>query len=804
MGPLVITQHHPQEGLFATRRDNVLLIANSLAGLLEHSGQRLDPDFPYPAVFYRLGPLKHLDQSGDRAHWSSSGRSRFPRSTARSLGLYCENFLIDIDGRLMDSEKPRERTFIDFADYRSRIHAATRSLIHNAPGYSPVTTLSSGYDSTAVAAVAAAVGCRRALGLRSARRHGDNALVDDSGAETAQRLGLDFKMYDRLDYLARTDLPEAEFLSTASDRRGRRHKQPGTGTPSLASLHRPLGRADVVRIVAAIDDPPAPPELSGSSMSDFRLRIDCIHVPLPYFGALQSPTTSALEDDPTMADYRVGGYYDRPSRAGWVKKQAFPAAALPVPRSPSASCSTTATDLPMRPPPSRRLRTSPARKVATLRSATGCQFGSASAPRSSLPIPFTPAAWCAALSSVASAPFTSMTSWARWFCAGPCPSWPALSRRVRSARSMNAGSTSSSQDGPLVAGTVTFVFSDIEGSTRLLNQLRDDYGQLLDDYYAIVGSAFERNGGAEVDRAGDGLFHSFTSARRAAAAAVEAQRAMADHGWPAGVVVRARMGLHTGEPVSSRTRYFGMDVHRAARIAAAGHGGQILLSQTTRDLVGSELPADSALTDLGQHWLKDLAEPEHLYQLSAEGLPRAFPPLRSLTTLPNNLPRNMSTFVGRQSDLTEVKQIIAQAPLVTLTGPGGVGKTRLALQLAAEMLDTFVDGAWLVELEALTDGSLVPQEVAVALGVAKESDADANEALLGHISQPRDAPRAGHVRAPHRVTARGSPTPAPGVPGPAHPGHQPRGARCRRRAALSGPVADPARGYAHRTRAAGG
>ena len=284
-----------------------------------------------------------------------------------------------------------------------------------------------------------------------------------------------------------------------------------------------------------------------------------------------------------------------------------------------------------------------------------------------------------------------------------------------------------------VSGTVTFVFSDVEGSTRLLNSLREDYGQLLDDYYAIVGGAFERNGGVELDRAGDGLFHSFPSARRAAAAAAEAQLKMAEHAWPAGAVVRARMGLHTGEPIGARTRYFGMDVHRAARIAAAGHGGQILLSQTTRDLVSSDLPQTGSLADLGQHWLKDLAEPEHLYQLSVDGLPRAFPPLRSLTTLPNNLPRNLSTFVGRMSDLAEVRKLIGEAPLVTLTGPGGVGKTRLGLQLAAEMLDTFTDGAWLVELEALTDGSLVPQEVAIALGVARESDADANDALLGHI-----------------------------------------------------------------------
>ena len=255
-------------------------------------------------------------------------------------------------------------------------------------------------------------------------------------------------------------------------------------------------------------------------------------------------------------------------------------------------------------------------------------------------------------------------------------------------------------------GTVTFVFSDLEGSTRLLNSLRDEYGQLLERVLHIVGRRVRPYGGEKLDQAGDGLFHSFPSARRAAAAAAEAQLAMAEHSWPADAVVRARMGLHTGEPIGARTRYFGMDVHRAARIASAGHGGQILLSQTTRDLVSSDLPPTAALIDLGQHWLKDLAEPEHLYQLSVEGLPRAFPPLRSLTTLPNNLPRNLSTFVGRQSDLTEVRQLISQAPLVTLTGPGGVGKTRLALQLAAEMLDTFVDGAWLVELEALTDGSL--------------------------------------------------------------------------------------------------
>ncbi|MEX2547430.1 MAG: tetratricopeptide repeat protein [Chloroflexota bacterium] len=283
-------------------------------------------------------------------------------------------------------------------------------------------------------------------------------------------------------------------------------------------------------------------------------------------------------------------------------------------------------------------------------------------------------------------------------------------------------------------GTVTFVFTDLEGSTRLLGALRDVYAELLAGYHDLVGTIFAGHGGTELDRAGDGLFHSFTSARRAVAAAVEAQDAIARHDWPAGATVRARMGLHTGEPTQTeRSGYVGMDVHRAARIAAAGHGGQLLLSQTTRELIATDLPTGTSLTDLGEHWLKDLAQPEHLYQLNGPNAPAAFPPLRSLVTLPNNLPRNLSSFVGRRQDVAEVRQLTTEAPLTTLTGPGGVGKTRLCLQVAAELVDTFADGAWLIELETLTDGRLVAQQVAVALSIAEASDADANQALLGHL-----------------------------------------------------------------------
>ncbi|MEP7158790.1 MAG: hypothetical protein ABI797_05140 [Chloroflexota bacterium] len=310
-GPLLIPHHHPEDPVFATTHDGATYASNSIAGLLQYTGQRLDPDFPYPDVFWQLGPMKHLDQAGEPS-LVSNRRIEIPTIDGVIAGLYCENYLVAADGQLLDSRKPRERTFVDFADYRSRIHAATRSLFTNANGYSPIVALSAGYDSTAIAVVASAEGCRRAVGLRTARHHGDNEIVDDSGAETARRLGLDFTLYDRLAFLARNDLPEAEFLSSGM-----------TGEDVVISALEPQLRRTVLltghwggRMWSESWKPsvrhPPPPELSGNSMTDFRLRVDCVHIALPYFGGLQDPTTSALEDDPTMAPYRVGGYYDRP------------------------------------------------------------------------------------------------------------------------------------------------------------------------------------------------------------------------------------------------------------------------------------------------------------------------------------------------------------------------------------------------------------------------------------------------------------------------------------------------------------
>src|SRR6188474_2210109 len=207
------------------------------------------------------------------------------------------------------------------------------------------------------------------------------------------------------------------------------------------------------------------------------------------------------------------------------------------------------------------------------------------------------------------------------------------------------------------AGTTTLLFTDIEGSTKLLQQLRDDYAIALADHHRLLREAFAANGGTELDTAGDGLYYKFPSARGAVAAAVDGQRALFAHSWPEGASVRVRMGLHTGEPVVSDVGLVGIDVHRASRISSAGHGGQILLSRTARDLAGRELPADVSLRDLGEHRLKDIAEAQQLYQVVANGLPETFPPLRTLDERPTNLPRRLSSFVGREQQIAQGREL---------------------------------------------------------------------------------------------------------------------------------------------------
>src|SRR5918999_3261147 len=230
----------------------------------------------------------------------------------------------------------------------------------------------------------------------------------------------------------------------------------------------------------------------------------------------------------------------------------------------------------------------------------------------------------------------------------------------------------------LPTGTVTFLFTDIEGSTRLVNSLGDRFGGLLAIHNELMRKVLDREGGTEVSTEGDAFFAVFPSAPRALAAVVAAQRALVEHPWPGDALIRVRMGLHTGVGRLGGDNYIGTDVNRAARIAAAGHGGQVLLSDSTRSLVAQTLPPGVALRDVGMHRLKDLPEPERIWQLEIDGLPSDFPAIRSLDARPNNLPLPSSSLIGRTEELAVVIDLVRQQRLVTLTGPGGTGKTRPA------------------------------------------------------------------------------------------------------------------------------
>ena len=287
------------------------------------------------------------------------------------------------------------------------------------------------------------------------------------------------------------------------------------------------------------------------------------------------------------------------------------------------------------------------------------------------------------------------------------------------------------------SGTVTLMFTDIEGSTQLLAHLGDAYATLIADHHRIVDEAAARNGGTRIDAAGDGLFISFPTARGALSAAVEAQRELAAHPWPEEATVRVRMGIHTGEPLSAGAGYVGIDVHRASRICSAGHGGQILVSQAARSLVGGALPADVTLRDLGDHRLRGIESAERLYQVVAPGQETDFPPVRSLDTMPNNLPRQLSSFVGRDDEIAAAGARLAESSLVTLTGTGGVGKTRLAMEIGAQLVTEYPDGVWLVELASMSDGDLVDDAVAAALRVKQRPNTEIIDALVEAIGEQR-------------------------------------------------------------------
>jgi len=289
----------------------------------------------------------------------------------------------------------------------------------------------------------------------------------------------------------------------------------------------------------------------------------------------------------------------------------------------------------------------------------------------------------------------------------------------------------------LPTGTVTFLFTDIEGSTALLQRLGEAYQGLLEEHNHLLRTAFQACGGREVGTQGGAFFVAFLRARDAVGAATAAQQAVLEHPWPEGERVLIRMGLHTGEPAVSQEGYVGLDVHRAARICSAGHGGQILLSGTTRELVEHDLSQDVALRDLGRHRLKDLAQAEHLYQVLHPSLPSDFPPLRSVATRSIGLPRRLTSFIGRESEIEEVRRLLGTTHLLTVVGIGGAGKTRLALQVADRMVDEFPHGVHLVELAQVTDPDLVMHAVASSLGVREDPDRPLIESLTGYLQARR-------------------------------------------------------------------
>jgi hypothetical protein len=281
----------------------------------------------------------------------------------------------------------------------------------------------------------------------------------------------------------------------------------------------------------------------------------------------------------------------------------------------------------------------------------------------------------------------------------------------------------------LPTGVVTLLFTDVEGSTRLLRELGDEYGEALHEHRRRLRAAFADHGGIEVDTQGDAFFVAFGHASDAVAAAADGQRALADG------PIRVWMGLHTGEPRLTEAGYVGLDVHKGARIAAVGHGGQVLLSQTTRALV------DTGVRDLGVHRLKDLSAPERIYQLEIDGLPGDFPLLKSMEAGMKNLPAPRTSFVGRSSELDEIDRLLGDPGCKTrlaLVGPGGAGKTRLALEAAARRIGRYPHGVYFVPLVSVASPEFLAPAIAESIQFAVDgahSDFSAREQLLDYLSE---------------------------------------------------------------------
>jgi predicted ATPase/class 3 adenylate cyclase len=290
----------------------------------------------------------------------------------------------------------------------------------------------------------------------------------------------------------------------------------------------------------------------------------------------------------------------------------------------------------------------------------------------------------------------------------------------------------------LPTGTVTFLFSDMEGSTRLVQEVGPAaFTRILERHNSILRAAFGAHGGIERGTQGDSFLVMFAEAPAAVAAAAEAQTAFAAEAWPDGIGVRVRMGLHTGVGTLGGDDYVGLDVNRAARVAAAAHGGQVLLSDATRALTAMAMPPRVGLRDLGEHKLKDLARPEHLFELVLADVPRDFGPLRTGERNGGNLPSRLTSFLGREADLEALRQLLTSNRLITLTGAGGSGKTSLAIELARASEADFPDGAWFVALDAVAEPDLVDSAIATSLGLIESPGSSAMDRLISFLGDRR-------------------------------------------------------------------
>jgi class 3 adenylate cyclase len=288
------------------------------------------------------------------------------------------------------------------------------------------------------------------------------------------------------------------------------------------------------------------------------------------------------------------------------------------------------------------------------------------------------------------------------------------------------------------SGTVTFLFTDIAGSTRLWEDHREAMRTAVDRHFAILRQAIADHGGVLFKTVGDAVQAAFPNATAGLAAAIAAQRALAAEPWPAPLgSLPVRVALHAGTATPSDGDYLAPSLNRLSRLMLASHGGQVVLSETVRRLLEGNVPAEASLKDLGEHRLRDLLEPERVWQVVAPGLETEFPPLGTLAARPHNLPAQ-PPLIGREAEVAAILERFREgARLVTITGPGGTGKTRLALESAAELMDDFPDGVWFLDLSGLTDPTLALPQVAVTLGVRESGELPAARAVAGYLAGKR-------------------------------------------------------------------